>query len=324
MRSSTRPPPPPSKAFHTFRTLNTNHETENGPRCDYCHGTLTPQLSDFYPEDGNFQLDFCCERAGLEWQDALAELPRAAWRELFARQLGDTVRGVVPSHSGALVVDHGLRFEEIDRKSANNFIRLHHRHNRPVQGDIFRFAIWNGNVMLGVTTVGRPVAREIDQKRVVEITRVCVRNDLDAPGLKRRACSEMYREAARRAAKLLKARIITYTLVTEEGTSLEIAGLRAIYETAAHKTGWNAPSRPRNEEATPAGTKICWERRLVKEGLNDLNARAREWRITGRKPLYGQARKRQHELFPQGEEADGRDGYLVESDCPHLVCYATG
>lgn len=132
----------------------------------------------------------------------------------------------------------------------------------------------------------------------------------------------MYREAARRAKGLGKDRIITYSLPEENGGTLEHAGLVALYETTGHKDGWHCESRPRDKGASPGGKKIAWERRL-REGLDDLNKTAHAWRTAGRKPLYGEALRRQQSLFAKEEETTP-GCYHIPSDCPHNVCYSTG
>ena len=69
--------------------------------------------------------------------------------------------------------------------------------------------------------------------------------------------------ACRRAAKALGyARIITYTLESEPGTSLYAAGWKRV---AVTKGGsWDRPSRPRMDEH-PLEPKVLWEVRFALE-----------------------------------------------------------
>lgn len=112
-----------------------------------------------------------------------------------------------------------LRLTPIDLRSANTFIRLFHRHHKQVQGHRFSLSAYNGDELVGVAIVGRPVARGCDPGTTVEVTRLCTNGT-------KNACSFLYGAAAR-AAKALGYRLIqTYILETEPGTSLKAAGWR--------------------------------------------------------------------------------------------------
>ncbi len=47
-------------------------------------------------------------------------------------------------------------------KVASEFIALHHRHHKPPVGHKFSIGLQNGVGLVGVVTVGRPVARVSD------------------------------------------------------------------------------------------------------------------------------------------------------------------
>lgn len=131
-----------------------------------------------------------------------------------------------------------LEIKHIELSDANRFIALYHRHHPPVTGHRFSLAAYQNGLCVGVAIVGRPVARHIDHKQVVEITRLCTDGTPNA-------CSFLY-GGCRRAAKALGySKIITYILETESGTSLYAAGWRYEYTTTGGS--WNSKSRPRSE-----------------------------------------------------------------------------
>ncbi len=130
-----------------------------------------------------------------------------------------------------------LRICPVTLKAASEFIRLHHRHHKPPVGHKFSVGLQNGSGLVGVATVGRPVARGLDDGYTVEVTRVCVIEG------HRNACSMLY-GAARRAAKAMGyTRVVTYILETENGASLRASGYTEVALTAGG--AWDTPSRPR-------------------------------------------------------------------------------
>lgn len=128
-----------------------------------------------------------------------------------------------------------LHLVHVELKDANAFISRWHRHHKPVQGHRFSLGVVNEMGLVGVATVGRPVARMTNQRDTVEVTRLCV-----ADGV-RNACSFLYAASARAAASLGYKYIQTFILVDESGVSLRAAGWREL----ATSTGgdWNRPSR---------------------------------------------------------------------------------
>lgn len=142
-----------------------------------------------------------------------------------------------------------LELQPITYPEACAFIRQHHRHHLPPQGWKFGIGVNNGTDVVGVVTVGRPVARHLDNGYVLEVTRLCTDGTSHA--------SSMLYGAAWRACKALGyKRLITYTLIEEPGTSLKAAGWKAVYETVGGS--WSAPSRPRVDRH-PLGQKRLWE-----------------------------------------------------------------
>ena len=148
----------------------------------------------------------------------------------------------------------------LTRDQANKWIGAHHRHNKPIVGDIFRVGLLDDNgELIGVGTAGRPVARALDDGTTVEITRVCTTGATNA-------CSVLYGALCRAAKALGYRRAITYTLASESGASLKASNFRPVASLDA-RTGWGCASRPRavdlwGHEAAPPEPKTRWERQL--------------------------------------------------------------
>jgi hypothetical protein len=142
-----------------------------------------------------------------------------------------------------------LFLQPVTFAEACRFVELHHSHHRPPQGHRFSIGVNDGEDVVGVVIVGRPVARHFDNGWTAEITRCCT------DGTKN-AASMLYAAAWRAARAMGYRRIITYTLKTEMGTSLIAAGWKVVGQT--HSTSWNCPSRPRID-ITPLGQKLLWE-----------------------------------------------------------------
>ena len=89
---------------------------------------------------------------------------------------------------------------------ANAFVEQYHRHHGKVQGHKFSIAINDGNDVIGVAIIGRPVARMLDNGLTLEVTRLCVKNGF------KDACSMLYSAAWRATRALGYKRLITYIL----------------------------------------------------------------------------------------------------------------
>jgi hypothetical protein len=142
-----------------------------------------------------------------------------------------------------------LELQPITYPEACEFIRLHHRHHLPPQGWKFGVAVNDGEKVVGVVTVGRPVARRLDNGWTLEVTRNCTDG---TPHV----ASMLYAAAWRACKALGYKRLITYTLETETGTSLVAAGWKELYKTQGGT--WNCESRPRVQKA-PTVAKTLWE-----------------------------------------------------------------
>ncbi len=146
--------------------------------------------------------------------------------------------------------DPRLFIVPISLPEANEFVKRHHRHHKPVTGHKFSIAVADeqGQVR-GVAIVGRPVARALDDGWTLEVTRCCTDG---CPN----ACSALYAAAWRVAKAMGYRKIGTYILSTEPGTSLKAAGWRCIGK--AGGGSWNCPSRPR-VDMHPTQAKLRWE-----------------------------------------------------------------
>nr|WP_197080913.1 XF1762 family protein [Paenibacillus sp. VKM B-2647] len=66
-----------------------------------------------------------------------------------------------------------LELQPITFAEACEFVRQYHRHHPPTLGHKFSIAVADGEKVVGVVTVGRPVARHLDNGRTLEVTRCC-------------------------------------------------------------------------------------------------------------------------------------------------------
>lgn len=128
----------------------------------------------------------------------------------------------------------------LSRKEANEYISQNHRHHGPTQGDKFRIGACDEGKLVGVVQVGRPVARNLDNGKTLEVTRLC------SDGT-REVCSFLYARAARVAKELGYERIITYIL---ESRARDIPkGGRLERRWCNNWRAWGRPSRPRKTTA---------------------------------------------------------------------------
>ena len=142
-----------------------------------------------------------------------------------------------------------LNLQPITYKEACKFIELHHRHHLPPQGWKFGIAVNDGQKVVGVITVGRPVARMLDDGWTLEVTRCATDGTRNAPSI-------LYGTAKRAAFALGYKRIITYTLQSEPGTSLIAPNWKCLGE--AGGGSWNRANRLR-VDTHPTEQKTLWE-----------------------------------------------------------------
>lgn len=142
-----------------------------------------------------------------------------------------------------------LAIAPIDFADAAAFVREHHRHHTPPVGHKFSLAAMEGEKLVGVAIIGRPVARGRDDGLTLEVTRLCTDGT-------RNACSFLYGAVARAAFALGYQRIGTYILKREPGTSLAAAGWKLIGEVKGRS--WSCQSRPRTDKH-PTEPKLLFE-----------------------------------------------------------------
>lgn len=138
----------------------------------------------------------------------------------------------------------------LELKQANAFVAEHHRHHDPVYRDKFRVGCEMEGEVVGVANVGRPVNRNLDDGKTLEVTRLCTTGEKDV-------CSFLYSRCARIAKEMGYSKIITYILGSESGTSLKASGWHK--EADVSGRNWSCPSRPRNTTAP-----ICNKQRWAK------------------------------------------------------------
>lgn len=171
----------------------------------------------------------------------------------------------VEGPSGARVQSR-LRTVPITLAEANAFVDQYHRHHRGnAKHRISTSVIDEDGTLRGVAIMARPKAKAIDQYAVAEVVRLATDG---CPN----ACSALYGACCRIGRVCGFAHVITYTLLSEPGTSLRAAGWKP---TAITDGGsWDRPSRPRVDEQHPLERKVRWECRCSSASAIDLEAAA--------------------------------------------------
>lgn len=142
-----------------------------------------------------------------------------------------------------------MRIVPVSLKQANDFVTVHHRHNKKVPGHKFSIGLEHEGKLIGVAIIGRPIARKADDGLTLEVTR------LATDGTKN-ACSKLYARAKQIVQLMGFVRLITYTLTEETGASLRAIGARRDHIVPASK-GWH--SRPdRAHQEVEYKEKVRW------------------------------------------------------------------
>lgn len=232
--------------------------------------------------------DACCDEFAGDLADSFDQWTPGTFDRLDGAPAGVKPRAILTTADGRACADINLRVEPVDFATAAAFVGRHHRHNAAPEGWYYGFGCYNGSELIGVVTVGQPVARCTDwyvyaaevlpvvwaaalcgvyvalpygfaaPVVTAEVNRLCVTASAEHPGLVWNACSMLYGAAAREARRRGFARIITYTLQTEPGDTLKAAG----WQTVAPVRGrsW-AGTRDRVDDHD-TGDKWRWEVRL--------------------------------------------------------------
>lgn len=248
------------------------------PICPHCGELEHVEILEIWGHE--FQLDTCCEwthEAVVAFmnddQACASEWLRAKLVEVLPS--GPKLRRIADDGFGGLVLDFHPQIEETTLAEVRAFVGRHHRHCAEPVGWRFGCAVNNGGDLtrtrVGVMSAGRPVARMLDQSRIVEVNRLCIDPSLPQ-ALVWNVASQMYGWAARKARSLGAEWIVTYTLASEEGTSLLAAGWEPDHVTIGRT--WTSASRPRERAHT--GDKIRWRKQLVARPLSTLQGNAQE------------------------------------------------
>lgn len=141
-------------------------------------------------------------------------------------------------------------------RQASAFVAQHHRHHAPPRGCRFTLGVSDGDRIVGVAMVGRPVARHFDDGLTLEVNRTCTDGTPHAN-------SALYGVAWRAAKALGYRRLITYTQEGESGTSLRAAGWKVVAERPA-RGSWAEASVKLADLRDPTGSggvqRTLWER----------------------------------------------------------------
>ncbi len=143
-----------------------------------------------------------------------------------------------------------LEIRPIHLKEAKEYVKNHHRHNIPPTGGKFAVAVYEGERLCGVAICGRPTARMSDNGKTLEIYRNCTDGT-------RNACSKLYGACCKIGFTMGYERIVTYTLVSENGASLKASNF--LYEGEAGGLAWTG-ERKRNYYITAEEMKNRWAR----------------------------------------------------------------
>ena len=95
-------------------------------------------------------------------------------------------------------------------REANAFVEQNHRHHGATVGHKFSIGLSDGEKIVGVAIVGRPVSRHLDDGWTLEVNRLCTDGT-------RNACSMLYAAAWRAARAMGYKRVVTYILDTACG-----------------------------------------------------------------------------------------------------------
>lgn len=147
----------------------------------------------------------------------------------------------------------GLELVPVSFADACRFVQEHHRHHQPPRGAKYVIGVADGELLVGVAIVGRPVSRVLaaDEVPTLEVTRTATDGTRNANSL-------LYGAAWRAASALGYRRLITYTQEGEGGASLRAAGFRVVGQRPP-RAGWSAPSRPRADRGTDGVARTLWE-----------------------------------------------------------------
>ena len=141
-----------------------------------------------------------------------------------------------------------LRVVPITISEARAYVEAHHSHHHAPLGGLFACAVAEGERVVCVAVVSRPVARKLGGRSIAEVTR-------SASDGTRHAASMCLAAATRAAIALGYRRVVSYTLAGEAGTSYRAAGWH-ITGTTLPSTGWGSRE---GRTMMQVGKKYRWE-----------------------------------------------------------------
>jgi hypothetical protein len=147
-------------------------------------------------------------------------------------------------------VNDRLVIVPIFQKEAFDFVEKFHRHHKKPRGSVFQLGVSFCGRIVGVSVVGRPVARFLQDGYTLEVIRLCTDGTENAPSM-------LYSASWRVARELGYRKLITYILGSETGISLKAAGWNVIGERGGGS--WDRPSRPR-ADISPTEKKILYQK----------------------------------------------------------------
>lgn len=160
---------------------------------------------------------------------------------------------------------HGWSLAPTTLRKANDFVASYHRHTGRTarNGGKFAISLIKEGRMGGVAIVGNPLSATLMDGFTAEVLRLCVVED--APPS---ACSQLYGACWRAWKAMGGRRMITYTLESENGTSLRAAGWVKVGATKPTAGGWRKgdDNCVRTETAVLALVKHRWEIKVQPAG----------------------------------------------------------
>jgi hypothetical protein len=141
-----------------------------------------------------------------------------------------------------------LKIRPIHLTPAKEYVKQYHRHNIPPVGGKFAISCYDDDRLCGVAICGRPTARYLDDGLTLEIYRNCVDGT-------RNACSKLYGACLGIAKDMGYQRVITYTLASENGSSLKASNFT--FDGEAGGIAWTG-SRKRDYYVSPEEMKNRW------------------------------------------------------------------
>tara|TARA_R100001510_G_C7583512_1_gene155645 strand:+ start:135 stop:653 length:519 start_codon:yes stop_codon:yes gene_type:complete len=115
-----------------------------------------------------------------------------------------------------------MKLKRVTLKEAAKFVRLHHRHSKPLKRHKFSIGAVDDGELIGILTVDVPSSAYTRYPNFVEIRRVCTKDG------KRNAASFLIGHACNACFSMGYTVIVTYTQPHESGASLMASGFDAV------------------------------------------------------------------------------------------------